>query len=233
MKITWLGQAGLLFETEDISIMIDPYFSDSCEKRKARLKRHIPVRDEFVRKCPDVLILTHNHLDHTDPETLPYYLREDTRITVISSREAHELLLTYPGDHNCIIFEPGTRWTEGGVRMTGVKACHSEPSAFGVILEYEGKKYYVTGDTLYNTDILKNLPEDIYAVFLPVNGVGNNMNMEDASRFALDCGAKWAVPMHWGMFDEIDPLEFQHPGRVIPEVYEEIKFEKDRDVEDE
>lgn len=60
--------------------------------------------------------------------------------------------------------------------MTGVKACHSEHSAFGVILEYKGKKYYVTGDTLYNTDILKSLPENIYAVFLPVNGVGNNMN---------------------------------------------------------
>lgn len=222
MKITWLGQAGLMFETKDVSIMIDPYFSHSCEKRKERLKRRIPIEDIFARKCPNVLILTHNHLDHTDPETLCNYLREDTSICVISSRDAHEMLLTYPGNHNCIIFEPGTQWTVKGVRISAVPAYHSESTAFGVVLEHDGKKYYVTGDTLYNTEIIKMLPKDIHVIFLPINGYGNNMNVEDASRFALDCGAKWAVPVHWGMFDAVDPLEFHHQGRVIPKVYKEI-----------
>ena len=32
MKITWLGQAGLLLEKGDFKIMIDPYFSDSVAK---------------------------------------------------------------------------------------------------------------------------------------------------------------------------------------------------------
>ena len=32
MKITWLGQAGLLLEGEGLSVMIDPYLSDSVEK---------------------------------------------------------------------------------------------------------------------------------------------------------------------------------------------------------
>lgn len=228
MNITWLGQAGLLFETGELTVMVDPYFSDSCEKRKKVLKRRVPVCEKFLYKIPDVLILTHNHLDHTDPETLPYYLKEDTQVCVISSRDAHELVLTYPGNHNCIIFEPGTQWSCGELRLTAVKAVHSEASAFGVILEYGGKKYYVTGDTLYNTEILKTLPDDIYAVFLPVNGRGNNMNMQDASRFALDCGARWAVPMHWGMFDDLDPQEFEHPGRVIPETYAEIRFDEEK-----
>ena len=224
MEITWLGQAGLLFETETIRIMIDPYFSNSCEKRNARLKRHIPIREEFTKMCPDILILTHNHLDHTDPETLCHYLNDNTNVTVICSREAQDLVLRYPGNHNCVIFEPGTQWTQDGIRMTAVEACHSEPSAFGVILEMENRKYYITGDTLYNTKILKGLPDDIDVVFLPINGVGNNMNLKDASRFARDCKARWAVPMHWGMFDEINPQRFEHSGRVIPHVYEKISF---------
>ena len=29
MKVTWLGQAGLLIETNGTKIMIDPYLSDS------------------------------------------------------------------------------------------------------------------------------------------------------------------------------------------------------------
>ena len=32
MKITFLGQAGLLFETKDKMIVIDPYLSNSVEK---------------------------------------------------------------------------------------------------------------------------------------------------------------------------------------------------------
>ena len=86
----------------------------------------------------------------------------------------------------------------------------------------EGKKYYVTGDTLYNRNIFKELPKDIYAVFLPINGLGNNMNMADAVRFAEDCGAKFAVPTHFGMFDNIKPEDFMAENRVIPEVYKKI-----------
>ena len=32
MKVTYLGQAGLLFEKRGFKIMIDPYLSDSVEK---------------------------------------------------------------------------------------------------------------------------------------------------------------------------------------------------------
>ena len=32
MKLTWLGQAGLLFETDGKKILIDPYLSDSVVK---------------------------------------------------------------------------------------------------------------------------------------------------------------------------------------------------------
>ncbi len=32
MKITWLGQAGLLFESNGIKLIVDPYLSDSVEK---------------------------------------------------------------------------------------------------------------------------------------------------------------------------------------------------------
>ena len=70
MKITWLGQAGLLIETEGVIIMIDPYLSDSVAAVNPKNYRRVPVEERFLRMRPDVLICTHNHLDHTDPETL-------------------------------------------------------------------------------------------------------------------------------------------------------------------
>ena len=225
MKITWLGQAGLLFETNGLTIMIDPYFSDSCEKNNSRLKRKVPADRSFLNIKPDVLILTHNHLDHTDPETLPFFINDSTETKVILSENAHDLVKALGGGTNdYIIFKKGTQWTEDNVRFTGVKAYHSENTAFGVIIEAEEKKYYITGDTLYNKNILASLPKDLYAVFLPVNGFGNNMNMVDAARFAADCGAQYIIPIHFGMFDTLDPNGLTSKNKIIPEIYKEIVF---------
>lgn len=227
MKITWIGQAGLLFETNDMKIIIDPYFSDSCEKQNANLKRKVPIKSELTKIKPDVIVLTHNHLDHTDPETLPFFINNKTHVKVILSENAHDFVKKLGGSTNdYIIFKNGTEWSEKSVFFSGVSAYHSESSAFGVIIEAEGLKYYVTGDTLYNKRIFAYLPDDLYAVFLPINGIGNNMNMTDAARFAKTCGAKYAVPIHFGMFDEINPNLFSADNKVIPEIYKEIIFKR-------
>ena len=47
MKVTWLGQAGLLFERDGVKIMIDPYLSDSVEKYEPKNYRRQPVNEDF------------------------------------------------------------------------------------------------------------------------------------------------------------------------------------------
>ena len=64
----------------------------------------------------------------------------------------------------------------------------------------------------------------IDAVFLPINGVGNNMNAVDAARFAKRCGAKLAIPVHWGMFDGISPESLLFEPKKIPELYTQMRF---------
>ncbi len=223
MKVTWLGQAGLMFETDNKVILIDPYLSDSVEKINPRNYRRVPVENRFLKIKPDVIVLTHNHLDHTDPETLKHYLSEESQITVLASQGAWNEARKFAGaGNNYVMFDRGTRWTEGNVVFYAVKAQHSDTHAIGVILCSEGKAYYVTGDTLYHKHIFEDLMEPIDVVFLPINGVGNNMNPTDAAQFAQKTGAKTVVPLHWGLFDEIDPRVFTCNGSVIPEIYQEI-----------
>lgn len=69
MKIIWLGQAGLFFETEGIRILVDPYLSDSVARENPGCRRRVAVKEEFFSVTPDLLILTHDHPDHYDPET--------------------------------------------------------------------------------------------------------------------------------------------------------------------
>ena len=224
MKVIWLGQAGLLFENEKVKIMIDPYLSDSCGKVNPKSKRRVPVDEEMLKINPDIIICTHNHLDHLDPETLHHYLTEDSNVTVLCSENGFREVREFGGNNNYILMHPGTEWTERGIKFSAVSAEHSELSALGIIVDDGEKKYYITGDTLYNKNIFAELPSDIYAVFLPINGKGNNMNMTDAARFAKEVGAKRTVPLHWGLFDSIDPTGFDAETAVIPKMYQEINL---------
>jgi len=225
MKVTWLGQAGLLFETNGMKIVVDPYLSNSVEAIQPHFWRRVPVDESFLRIVPDVIVLTHDHLDHTDPETLKHYLGNDTRACVLASCNAWEhVRKLFGGIHNNYVqFDRHTEWTEKGVRFRAVKAEHSDRHAVGVIIEAEERVYYVTGDTLYNTEIFDDLPQRIDYVFLPVNGIGNNMNMADAARFCERIGA-CAVPMHCGLFDEMDMNELEYANKIVPSFYKEIEL---------
>ena len=48
------------------------------------------------------------------------------------------------------------------------------------------------------------------------------MNMADAKRFAERVNPRYAVPHHWGMFDNLDPDAFDYENKVIPKIYEEV-----------
>ena len=90
MKITYLGQAGLLFDNGKIKIMTDPYLSNSVVRVNPRNYRRLPVDESFLKIVPDVLVLTHNHLDHTDPDTLVHYICGEKSVTVLAPEAAFE-----------------------------------------------------------------------------------------------------------------------------------------------
>ena len=197
MKITWLGQAGLLFDNGKVKIMLNPYLSNSVAKVNPLNDRRVPIDELLFEITPDVMIFTHDHLDHYDPETAPRFLeKQEKTMTVLSPTSVWQKARQH-GTHNYVEFNRHTEWTEQGFRFSAVKAVHSDPCAIGVLIEdlEEGKVYYVTGDTLYSKDVFEDLPKNIDLVFLPVNGVGNNMNATDVVRFfpCRQCEARRAI----------------------------------------
>ena len=222
MKVTYLGQAGLLFERDNFKIMIDPYLSDSVEKINPKNYRRVPVDESYLKLKPDVMIFTHNHLDHYDPETVVHFIDENSNITVLAPKSVWDEVRKIGGNNNYVLFNRHTEWTQNGIKFTAVKAEHSDITPIGVIIDDGERKYYVTGDTLYNEEIFADIPSDIYALFLTVNGVGNNMNMTDAARFAKRINAERTVPIHIGMFDELTADEFDCENKIIANIYKEI-----------
>lgn len=224
MKVTWLTQAGLLLESNGLQVMIDPYLSDSVGKIEGKHRR-IPVDETLFALCPDVMVFTHDHLDHYDPETAPRFLtKKEKSMVVLSPHSCWLKAKAHGAPHNYVRFQPGVEWSEKDVRFISVPAEHSDPCAIGVVIEAEGKRLYVTGDTLYSARVLEALPDGIDYVFLPVNGAGNNMNMIDAARFASACSAGHAVPLHYGLFDELSPDDFMFENKIVLAPYQAIEI---------
>jgi L-ascorbate metabolism protein UlaG (beta-lactamase superfamily) len=183
----------------------------------------VAVDTRFLQIKPDIILLTHNHLDHTDPETLCHYLSADSEITVLASGNAWQNVRKAFGGvkNNYVQFNRGTQWTEGELFFKAVYAEHSDDKAIGIIVKAEGKTYYITGDTLYNETIFGDITEKIDYVFLPVNGRGNNMNFIDGARFCERLQAV-AIPLHCGLFDDLELNAFPYENKIVPKFYKEI-----------
>ena len=86
-KITWIGQAGLLFEHKGYKIMLDPYLSESVVKVNPKNYRRVEVDESLFDIKPDIMIFTHNHLDHLDVEAIDEMPRGQVFITTLEGKQ--------------------------------------------------------------------------------------------------------------------------------------------------
>ena len=229
MKITWLGQGGLLLENESVRVMVDPYATDSVSEKDPKKHRRYPFDEAFLDTDPDFILITHEHLDHLDPKTVETLLARSTKpVTFLAPDNAYRRLREFGGEHNYVMLNPHSVWSERGLTFYAVHAEHSDRTAVGFIIDDGERTYYVSGDTLYNYDVIDEVLELVedgvdYA-FLPINGKGNNMNAKDAADFAYEIGAKCAIPIHYGLFDELTPdaFDFDEVRLLTPFKTEEL-----------
>ena len=220
MKVTRLGQAGLWLEAGGVKILVDPYFSDGAFEVSG-VHRRKPFPNRVWDFKPDLLLITHDHIDHYDPETAIRFVNENTAVTVLSPKSVWEKIRLCGGKNNFVLVSPGVSWTQANAEVTAVTAYHSDPYAVGFVVRAEGKTVYITGDTLYGEGLYSGAVD---CVFLPVNGAGNNMNAADAARLADRCGAKLAVPVHYGVLDGLTHEVFSHKNKFVMEDFTEYEI---------
>ena len=229
MKILWIGQGGLLFVVGNKKIMIDPYLTNSLCKINHTLNRKAKINKKLFEVKPDVLILTNSHPDHTDMETVIKLAKKGkSNLTILSAGSVFPLLTGNKHTMGCnnVMFEYGCEWSVEGAIIEATYAKSDDSTAFCVIITdtESGKKYFVAEDTLYSKYVLEDIPKDIYAAFIPINGEYGSMNILDAKRFALKINPCHTVPIHFGMFDDVSPEYFDVPNLVIPEIYHLIEL---------
>src|SRR5205823_5094479 len=71
-------------------------------------------------------------------------------------------------------------------------------------------RVYVTGDSLYDSELISDTTRGVDVLCVCINGRMGNMNHEEAARLAGELGARTVIPMHYGVMphNTIDPQLF-------------------------
>lgn len=200
--ISWLGQAGFAFkDTSGLVYYVDPYLSNICSKYIG-YDRVIPTPVEAKDVVADVILFTHEHRDHLDPESVPFIAAKNPDAIFVGPPSCISILLELGiSPERLIAMKRGDEKEIGSAKVQAVLACHTDDS-IGYVFNFEGIKVYITGDTTYSDDLIsiKNVKPDV--ILACINGRLGCMNIPDAARLTSHIQPSVAVPMHYGMFIE-------------------------------
>ena len=180
-----------------------------------------PALGEGYDVPANLIIVTHEHPDHT--------LRLTDVARTQGCVELHARDFIVDGEHKTL--------EACGIKMTSVLACnkyHDPAECMGVVLEFDGLRFYAAGDTSTTDDMrsgrLAAMGLD-YATF-PADGF-YNMDIPEASKCAKLVAAKHSIPMHLVpvhdinkavLFDEDKAAAFDGPGKLVLTPGQEVEL---------
>ena len=148
----------------------------------------------------DIVFITHDHYDHYSEEDIDKVINEKT-IIVIPEELLTKVLKKGINKEAIITIEPNKKYMVQGIKFETVPAYNinktfhpKENDWIGYIIEINGVKYYIAGDTDI-TEENKKVKCDV--AFVPVGGT-YTMNFEEAAQLVNEIQPKVAVPIHYG-----------------------------------
>jgi L-ascorbate metabolism protein UlaG (beta-lactamase superfamily) len=184
LKITFLGHGSLLFLFKGQQIYVDPFSH---------------VADYASLPKADIILITHEHMDHLDMSAINSIRLPKTAIvlTEICAKQVNGGQVLHNGESQVV----------SGIPVQAVPAYnlvnkrpdgspfHPMGAGNGYILTFGDQRVYVAGDT-------ENIPEmktikDISCAFLPMN-LPYTMTPEMAAEAALIIKPKVLYPYHFG-----------------------------------
>jgi N-acyl-phosphatidylethanolamine-hydrolysing phospholipase D len=225
--VTWVGHATLLVQTDHVTFLTDPIWSDTPSPISfAGPRRFVPPGLAIEDLPPiDFVVISHYHYDHLDLPTLRTLAERDagTRFFVPLG---NAILLHNEGIKNIEEFDWGDSTRHGDVTIHCLPAQHWSKRGLGDdrkalwsswAIEGQQRKFYFSGDTGY-FDGFSRIgesygPFDLVAV--PIGAYepskmmkDSHMNPEEAVRAAIDLDTQAAIAIHFGTFDLSDePLD--------------------------
>jgi len=214
----WLGQNGFIFKTpEGTTVSTDLYLTDSCATLVEGFdsKRQVPVFIEPEELTLDVFTCTHNHQDHTDPETIRRLAHKDTMAFVGPPPSCGIYRAEGVSDDRIHMSWPDCELGFRDVEIRGTFALPTDATDLnhmGFVFSFgNGPRVYITGDTDYTELLVSAAKHKPDVMITCINGGFNNMSHWEAADIAGKIQPRLAIPCHYDMFADnaVDPRQFR------------------------
>lgn len=200
ISIKWLSKySWFKIKTETKIIHIDPGYA-------GYLKNQGISSSEFKDKA-DIVLVTHFHKDHLQPEALSKIRRSNTIILApekCSDRIIGDFQMVKPGDE-LKIDEVNIKVTDAYNTPEGnsTRKLHHKGDGVGYLFTIDSYTIYHAGDT----DLIPEMSDlkDVDVALLPIGGVFT-MDIDEAVEAALTIKPKIVIPMHRR---DVDPEQFK------------------------
>lgn len=234
--VTFINHASFLVQLPGVNILTDPIYAERTSPVKFAGPKRVRAPGLAFELLPpiDVVVISHNHYDHLDLETLQRLDGKFHPLFLVPLGD--EKLLKNAGIQNVkeldwweeiqikdlkIIFTPSKHWSARGL----FDKCESLWGSF--MLDHGGRKIYFAGDTGYGSHF-KKISERIGAPQISLLPIGAyeprwfmrafHMNPEEAVKAHIDLGSHLSIGMHLGTFQLTNeaydaPIKALHAGR--------------------
>jgi L-ascorbate metabolism protein UlaG (beta-lactamase superfamily) len=245
-RLWWLGQSGFLLYTSGGAVLFDPYLSDSLTRKYAGTGQpHVRMTERVIAPYQltgiNVIVVSHNHTDHFDAETIWPLLAANAGAKLVIPRASRAFAQKRLGQVEGVVeVDAGESVTVAGVELHGIAAAHNTVERdeegrcrfLGYVARVDGFTIYHSGDTLWHDALVGALaPFRPDVALVPINGnkparrVAGNLDGREAARLAFEIGAGVAVPHHFDMFEfnTEPPDEFEAQCRLLGQKYRTLR----------
>jgi L-ascorbate metabolism protein UlaG (beta-lactamase superfamily) len=216
--LTYFGHSSYLIQISGKTILMDPVFSERTSPAQYLGTKNFAGTHVYdLRDMPeiDLVVISHDHYDHMDYETLKQLADKSTHFVVPLGVGAH---LEYWGINAKQITE--LDWWEAstaldGIQITATPARHFSGRGFkrdltlwsSYVLQSGDYKLFLGGDSGYEKHFAQ-IGEKFGPFDLAILECGQynawwpyiHMMPEETAQAGLDLGAKIVWPVHWGKF---------------------------------
>ncbi len=215
--LVWFGHSSYLIYVNGLRVLVDPVFSGHASPFSFTTRSFAGANYYGVDEMPeiDLLVLTHDHYDHLDFETVIALRSKTRRICTSVGVGSH---LKYWGIDEQNICELGwgeSHGVDAQTRITAAPARHFSGRGFArnktlwssFVLQSGNHRLYIGGDSGYDTHF-KKIGQEFgpFDIVMLESGQYNqdwpqiHMMPEDTVQAALDLNARILMPVHWGKF---------------------------------
>ncbi|KAJ2357640.1 Protein-lysine N-methyltransferase efm4 [Coemansia erecta] len=227
LQLTWLGHASLLLQIDNATVLCDPVFSERCSPSQLFGPKRYTKAPCSVAELPpiDILVLSHNHYDHLDWNTLKQVQERFPDIKVYAPL-GNQPILKSLGFANITIAD---WWDEfrvelpsaGSFTLACTPAQHMTARGIfdrmatlwssWVVIGPSGRRFFFSGDTAYSA-VYKNEDKSECPAFVQIGDVYGPMDIS-----AIAIGAYGPEIMFGGMH--------ANPEQAV-RIHEDVKSKK-------